>query len=128
MKKLFTILAVAAAVVACQKNETIALDNGEAIAFGNAFVENSVRADYSATDLQGFTLYGTVNNVNIYNGVAVTKGTANYGDAWTCPVQQYWIEGAAYIIKKNKGIFTISICITGCVNKNNTGGGKPHNG
>ena len=96
MKKLFTILAVAAAVVACQKNETIALDNGEAIAFGNAFVENSVRADYSSTDLKGFTLYGTVNNVNIYNEVAVTKGTANYGDAWTCPVQQYWIEGAAY--------------------------------
>jgi hypothetical protein len=96
MKKLFTILAVAAAVVACQKNETIALDNGEAISFGNAFVENSVRADYSSTDLKGFTLYGTVNNVNIYNEVAVTKGTANYGDAWTCPVQQYWIEGAEY--------------------------------
>lgn len=96
MKKLFTILAVAAAVVACQKNETIALDNGEAIAFGNAFVENSVRADYSTTDLTGFTLYGTVNNVNIYNAVEVTKGTAAYGVAWTCPVQQYWIEGAAY--------------------------------
>ena len=96
MKKLFAILAVAAAVVACQKNETIALDKGEAIAFGNAFVENSVRADYSSTDLKDFTLYGTVNNVNIYNEVAVTKGTANYGDAWTCPVQQYWIEGAAY--------------------------------
>lgn len=96
MKKLFTFLAVAAACVACQKNETIALDNGEAIAFGNAFVENAVRADYSTTDLTGFTLYGTVNNVNIYNEVAVTKGTANYGDAWTCPVQQYWIEGAAY--------------------------------
>lgn len=96
MKKLFTILAVAAAVVACQKNETIALDNGEAISFGNAFVENSVRADYSSTDLEGFTLYGTVNDVNIYNGVAVTKGTAAYGDPWTCPVTQYWIEGAAY--------------------------------
>ena len=96
MKKLFTILAVAAAVVACQKNEIVALDNGEAISFGNAFVENSVRADYSTTDLKGFTLYGTVNNVNIYNEVAVTKGTANYGEAWTCPVQQYWIEGAAY--------------------------------
>ena len=96
MKKLFTILAVAAAVVACQKNEIVALDKGEAISFGNAFVENAVRADYSTTDLTSFTLYGTVNNVNIYNEVAVTKGTANYGDAWTCPVQQYWIEGAAY--------------------------------
>lgn len=99
MKKLFTILAVAAAVVACQKNETIALDNGEAIAFGNAFVENSVRAtdpSYSTNDIESFVVYGTANNVVIYPGTTVTKGDANYGDAWTCPVKQYWVAGAAY--------------------------------
>ena len=81
MKKLFTILAVAAAVVACQKNETIALDNGEAIAFGNAFVENAVRADYSSTDITAFKVYGTVNDVNIFDGDNVTKGDAAYGAA-----------------------------------------------
>ena len=106
MKKLFAILAVAAAVVACQKNETIALDNGEAIAFGNAFVENSVRAavdpSYSANDIQSFNVYGTANNVVIYPGATVTKGTANYGDAWSCTdadgnaINQYWIPGASY--------------------------------
>ena len=105
MKKLFTILAVAAAVVACQKNETIALDNGEAIAFGNAFVENSVRAaadpSYSANDIQSFNVYGTVNNVVIYPGAIVTK-TADYGAAWTCKdaegneIKQYWVPGATY--------------------------------
>ena len=103
MKKLFTILAVAAAVVACQKNETIALDNGEAISFGNAFVENSVRAadpSYSANDIKSFKVYGTVDGgqgaVVIYPGTVITKDGAEYNKAWTCPVQQYWIEGAQY--------------------------------
>ena len=96
MKKFFVAFFAVAALAACAKEEIVSLDKGEAIQFGNAFVENATRADYSATDIQGFTLYGTVNNVNIYNEVAVTKGTANYGEAWTCPVQQYWIEGAVY--------------------------------
>ncbi len=108
MKKLFTILAVAAAVVACQKNEIVSLDKGEAIAFGNAFVENSVRADaatdpsYSTTADKGvaltkFNVYGAVNGVNIFNGNEVTKGTAAYGAAWTLDgAKQYWIAGADY--------------------------------
>lgn len=103
MKKLFTILAVAAAVVACQKNETIALDNGEAIAFGNAFVENSVRADYSSTDITAFKVYGTVNDVNIFDGDNVTKGDKTYGDAWALTdaetgavITQYWVADAQY--------------------------------
>lgn len=100
MKKLFTILAVAAACVACQKNEIVALDKGEAIAFGNPFVENSVRAavdpSYSANDIESFVVYGTANNVVIYPGTTVTKDTAAYGEAWTCPVKQYWVAGAAY--------------------------------
>jgi len=109
MKKLFTILAVAAACVACQKNEIVALDNGEAIAFGNAFVENAVRAtdpSYSANDIAYFKVYGTVdasngNPVVIYPGATVTK-TADYGVAWTCKdaedneIKQYWIPGATY--------------------------------
>ena len=106
MKKLFTILAVAAAVVACQKNETIALDNGEAISFGNAFVENSTRAtdlSYSGTKgLKLFKVYGTVTGgenttggtVAIFNGDDVTGsvGTA----VWSCNNKQYWIAGATY--------------------------------
>ena len=121
MKKLFTILAVAAAVVACQKNETIALDNGEAISFGNAFVENSVRAavdpSYSANDIKSFVVYGTANNVVIYPGTTVTKGTAAYGDAWTCPVKQYWVAGAAYkfvgIVDGNKSGVTETTIVDG---------------
>lgn len=96
-------MAVAATVVACQKNETIALDNGEAISFGNAFVENSVRADYSSTDITAFKVYGTVNDVNIFDGDNVTKGDATYGAPWTLTdattgavITQYWVADAQY--------------------------------
>ena len=99
MKKLFTILAVAATLVSCAKDETIAVNKGEAIQFGNAFVENSTRAavdpSYNATNLKSFKVYGTVNNVNIFNGVEVT-GTV--GGTWTYNenYNQYWIAGASY--------------------------------
>lgn len=104
MKKLFTILAVAAAVVACQKNETIALDNGEAIAFGNAFVENSVRAtdpSYGAQALTAFNVWGTVDASN-GNPVAIfandpVSGTVGVDSTWECTSKtQYWINGAKY--------------------------------
>lgn len=107
MKKLFTILAVAATLVSCAKDETIAVNKGEAIQFGNAFVENSTRADtatdpsYSTTGkgvaLTQFNVYGAVNGVNIFNGNTVTKGEAAYGAAWTLNgAKQYWINGADY--------------------------------
>ena len=104
MKKLFTILACAAAMVACENDEIVRQDLGDAIEFGNAFVDNATRVDYSTTDIPGFLVYGAVNGVNIYDGDNVTKGTTAYGDAWACtdnaapyaPVTQYWIDGAAY--------------------------------
>ena len=110
MKKLFTFLALAAAVVACQKNETIAIDNGEVISFGNAFVENAVRAatdpSYNNTTLKEFNVYGTVNGGNglvaIYSGDKVT-GTVDSTivdgketNLWHCEVKQYWIKDATY--------------------------------
>ena len=102
MKKiLFSILAMAA-MAACATDEPIAL-NQEAIQFGNAFVDNSVRAtdpSYSNYDIQSFNVYGTVNGGNgdvlIYPGTLVEKNSAAYGAAWTCPVQQYWVAGAEY--------------------------------
>lgn len=110
MKKFFIAIAAIATAAACSQNETISLDNGEAISFGNAFVENSVRAavdpSYSANDIASFKVYGTVdasngNPVVIHPGATVTK-TADYGAAWTCKdaedneIKQYWIPGASY--------------------------------
>ena len=107
MKKLFTILAVAAAMVSCAKEEVVSFDQGEAIEFGS-FVDNATRADaatdpsYSTTTGKGvaltqFNVYGAVEGVNIFNGNAVTKGDAAYGAAWTLTgAKQYWIAGADY--------------------------------
>lgn len=117
MKKLFLMLAAAAAVVSCSKDYTIVADNGEAIEFGS-FVENSTRADaatdpsYSTTGkgvaLTQFNVYGAVGGVNIFNGNLVTK-SADYGSAWTLDgTKQYWINGANYefvaVVDGNKSV------------------------
>ena len=99
MKKLFVSIIAIAALAACAKEEIVSMDKGEAIQFGNAFVNNATRAadpSYSANDIESFVVYGTANDVVIYPGTTITKGTADYGDAWTCPVNQYWVAGAAY--------------------------------
>ena len=106
MKKLFLMLAAAAAVASCSKDYTIVADQGEAIEFGS-FVENSTRAteaddpSYSTSGngvaLESFNVYGAVGGVNIFSGDTVNK-TADYGAAWTLDGtnKQYWIAGADY--------------------------------
>lgn len=104
MKKFFIMLAAAATVVSCAKEETISRVEGEAIEFGNVFVDNATRAteatdpSYGANNITKFNVYGTVNGVNIFKGNAVTKGNAGYGSAWTLDgAKQYWIDGGKYI-------------------------------
>lgn len=104
MKKLLISMLAVATLASCAKEETLSFDKGEAIQFGNAFVENSTRAidpSYSAKDINSFKVYGTVNNVNIYNGNLVSRPSdvagQGYGVEWTCAgTQQYWIAGADY--------------------------------
>jgi len=96
MKKILISILALVAVTACNKEEIVDANPGDAIAFGNAFVDNATKADYSSTDITSFNVYGTVNDVNIYNATPVTKGTADYGAVWNCDVKQYWIDGAAY--------------------------------
>lgn len=99
MKKIFIAIFALAAVAACNKAEVIDQNPGEAIAFGEAFVDNATKAtdpSYSNNDIAKFNVYGTVNNILIYPGTEITKGDAEYGAAWTCPVNQYWIPGAEY--------------------------------
>lgn len=100
MKKIFIMLAVAA-LVSCSKEESIRVDQGELIGFGNAFVDNATRAEdktYGEVDLTAFNVYGTVTGtagtVNIFNGDAVTGSVGP--NVWTCANKQYWIEGATY--------------------------------
>ena len=79
MKKFFFGILAIAALAACSNEEQIAAPKGEAIAFGNAFVDNSVRAidpSYGATNkvdgvdvrnhITSFKVWGTANDVLIY--------------------------------------------------------------
>lgn len=75
----------------------------QAIAFGDVFVDNATRVDYSnANALQGFNVYGTVsangNTVDLFggNGAVVSRGDKAYGVAWSCDESEYWIPGANY--------------------------------
>lgn len=110
MKKLLLAALALGALVSCSKDELVS-QNREVIGFGNAFVDNSTRAE-SATDpsyytngtagynqLTSFKVYGTVGGVNIFDGVTINKGNAEYGVAWTQNGgnTQYWIPGANYV-------------------------------
>ena len=102
MKKTLIAILALAAVAACNKAEVIDSNPGEAIEFGDAFVDNATKAadkTYSGDKtLAAFNLYGTVastnGTINIYNGCQVTGSVGT--SVWTCPVNQYWIAGATY--------------------------------
>lgn len=104
MKKLFVSVLAVAALAACANEEIVSMDKGEAIQFGNAFVNNSTRAtdpSYSTKNIESLLVYGTVNNQNIFDAAIVSK-TGNYGSIWSCKdalgneIKQYWIAGANY--------------------------------
>lgn len=104
MKKLFISMLAVAALASCSQEDVIVADKGDLIGF-NSFVENSTRAttatdpSYKAATLAYFDVYGAVNDVNIYAGNRVTRGTAALGAAWSMAAdapKQYWIAGAPY--------------------------------
>lgn len=100
MKKLFISMLAVAALASCSQEDVIVADKGDLIGF-NSFVENATRADYSTTDINTINVYGTVNNVLIYDYTPVTRPTTDvanngYGADWKCDVKQYWIADAPY--------------------------------
>ena len=106
MKKIFFAAVAVVAMASCSKDEVIEV-NREQIGFGEAFVDNGTRADYSSgNDIQEFKVYGTLtgsgNTVQIFNGADVTRptGLANgvYDPTmpWLCDETQYWVPSASY--------------------------------
>lgn len=105
MKKLFTILAVAATLVSCAKEDVVREAAREAIGFDNAFVENSTRSvvtpGYTNTEegiFEDFSVYGFVEGATLFNGTEVSKGITNdkLSEDWKYEETQYWIAGANY--------------------------------
>lgn len=99
MKKFFIAIVALAATVSCSNDDIISIDR-QAIGFGNPFVENAVRADYSGNLINSFKVYGTVtgngNTVALYNGAIVTRGDATYGSPFTCTQPEYWVPSCTY--------------------------------
>ena len=106
MKRIFVIFALAATLVGCAKEDIVRIDRQE-IAFGDTFVDNATRADYSTGSLAEFYVYGTVTGtagtVNIFDGDKVTKdkkADSDIGDTGTwwyaAADAQYWIPKARY--------------------------------
>lgn len=110
MKKiLFAVLALAA-MASCSKEYTVDY-NKQAIAFGEAFVENSTRATdntyLDGRDVASFKVWGTVQGthtgseaVYIFPGTVVSRpdGLTGYNPetAWVCNNVQYWVPNANY--------------------------------
>jgi hypothetical protein len=108
MKKLLFAVLATATLAACTNEELVSINQGDAITFDNAFVDNATRAaidgTYTTGTLQEFQVYATITNAggqaaNIFEGETVVKGNSlGTGDNWSYRSEntQYWIEGNTY--------------------------------
>ena len=104
-KTLFAALALVA-MASCSNEEVLEMAQKEAIAFNNAFVNNSTRSavDPSITEngtnpLKNFAVYAYVENNELFNGLEVSESITNdelTNSTWKYEGTQYWIAGAKY--------------------------------
>lgn len=107
MKKLLFAVLATATLAACTQEELVSINQGDAITFDNAFIDNATRAaidgTYTTATLNEFEVYATITTptdgvANIFEKEKVVKGGTGTGDAWTYDANntQYWIEGNTY--------------------------------
>ena len=106
MKKIFIAVMAMAAFAACSNENTIVTPQGAAIAFGDAFVDNSTKAIIaSANNIQSFQVFGNVvatdsgnDPVALYGdtGAAVDRDGAALDAAWSCGVTRYWTPSCTF--------------------------------
>lgn len=101
MKKFLFLAIAAAAMTSCSQDEVMEVAQKQAIQFGEAFIGNATRAvdpSYTANNITSFKLFGTVEDVNIYNNVTIARDSKAYNEAWTQVdgTTQYWVADADY--------------------------------
>ena len=102
MKKIILVALAAVGLAACATEDTIVTPKGNAIAFGDAFVDNATKAIIgSANDIQGFTVWGNVQGTNLValygdSGASVTRDSKNLGVAWNCSETRYWTPSCTF--------------------------------
>ena len=98
MKKIIISALAAMSLVACVQEEVVTVNQSNAIAFENAFVDNATRAavDPSTTtaSIEGFNVWGFMDQPSgwVFKGDEVTK----VGGAWTYAETQYWAPNHTY--------------------------------
>ena len=98
MKKQLLFAFAAMSLVACVQEEVVTVNQSNAIAFENAFVDNATRAavDPSTTtaSIEGFNVWGFMDQPSgvVFTGDPVTK----VGGAWTYAETQYWAPNHTY--------------------------------
>ena len=98
MKKIIISALAAMSLVACVQEEVVTVNQSNAIAFENAFVDNATRAavDPSTTtaSIEGFNVWGFMDQPSgvVFTGDPVTK----VGGAWTYAETQYWAPNHTY--------------------------------
>lgn len=95
-RNLFLLIAVAAALSACSKTETIGTQD-KAIQFTSAYIGNAVESKavdmIEQANINEFIVYGGYNDMtHVFNGVSVTRNADN----WTYDVTRYWVAGKTY--------------------------------
>lgn len=101
MKKLFIAILAVTGLVACSQDQLVEAPKSVAIAFDNAFVNNSTRAeDITKATLKDFGVYGSVEkevDSEIQQGLIFTNQRVyKSGDAFIYSPAQYWIADAQY--------------------------------
>ncbi|MBO5901592.1 MAG: fimbrillin family protein [Alistipes sp.] len=98
MKKLLVFALAAISMVACMKEETTLLPQGDAISFDSAFIDNATRAAVDPSTvtatLNGFNVWGFVKEYDgtIFDGTEVKK----VDGAWGYQGTQYWVPNQPF--------------------------------
>ena len=98
MTKLFIAILAVTGLVACSQDQLVEAPKSVAIAFDNAFVNNSTRAtDINIDNLSGFGVYGSVVNGQGQQGLIFeNQRVYKSDDAFIYSPAQYWIADAQY--------------------------------
>ncbi len=103
MKKIILAALAVAALAACSKTEVVGVNESNAIAFDNAFVDNATKSVYDPSFTNDnlftdFAVYGFVEGAVLFDGTQVSKSITNteLKSSWKYAGTQYWIAGANY--------------------------------
>ena len=101
MKKILIAILAVAGLAACSQDQLVEAPKSVAIAFDNAFVNNSTRAtDINIDNLQDFGVYGSVEkevDSEIQQGLIFdNQRVYKSGNAFIYSPAQYWIANAQY--------------------------------